>query len=517
MGGVQSYAVDPGPLVVQEIKTLHGANYFSWDPAIVVRLDLGEYDEVFTNQIPGFLERLRAALPTLYEHHCSPGVPGGFLQRVAEGTLLGHVVEHVAIELQQRAGMDVSFGKTRATRSPGVYNVLFQFLDDVAGEYAGKAAVNLINALLTQRGFAIDAVIRELVEIRERRLLGPSTQAIVDEARARGIPYLRLDRYNLVQIGTGRYQKRIRATVTSDTNLIAVEIAADKSLSALMLRDAAIPVPETMSTDRMEEALAFHARLGTPVAVKPQHGVLGQGVSLAVADQIGMRAAFEWAQCWDRTVLVQSMLAGDNYRILVIDFRFVAAVRLQAPIVVGDGKHSIAELVAALNNDPRRDIGDKGLLTRVELDELSTRCLAMRGFEPEAVPAAGEALPLKVSGNLKLGGEAEDVTDTVHPWNRYLAERTCRIVGLNVAGVDVIAPDLGTPLSENGGAVIEVGAAPDFRPHLRPTRGAPPFSPSASRLKSFATACGNSTASPLLSRIERIDPSSTRCEYIRVR
>ena len=471
MGGEEAYAVDPGPLAVQEIKTLHGANYFSWDPAIVLRLDLGKYDEVFTDQIHGFLERLRAALPTLYEHHCSPGVPGGFLQRVAEGTLLGHVVEHVAIELQQRAGMDVSFGKTRATQSPGIYNVLFQFLDDVAGVYAGKAAVNLINALLMQRSFSTDFVVDKLVEIRERRLLGPSTQAIVDEARSRGIPYLRLDRYNLVQLGTGRYQKRIRATVTSDTNLIAVETASDKGLSTLMLRDAAIPVPDTLITDNIEEAVAFHARLRTPVTVKPVHGTLGRGVSVAVANEVELRSAFEWARSCDETVLIQSTIAGNSFRILVIDFQFVAAVQLRPPIVVGDGGHRIAELVADLNSDPRRDIGDKGLLTRVDIDELSTRCLAMNGYTPEAVLAAGRTLPLKVSGNLRIGGEADDVTDTVHPWNRYLAEHACRIVGLNVAGVDIVAPDLRTPLSENQGAVIEVGAAPDFRPHLRPTRG----------------------------------------------
>lgn len=467
------YAIAPGPLMVHEMKVLHGANYFSWEPVVLLRLDLGTYDEVFTDQIRGFGERLKSMLPSLQQHHCSPGIPGGFFKRIDEGTLLGHVVEHVAIELQQLAGIKVVFGKTRATRTPGIYNVLFQFVDDEAGLCAGRAAVNLVNTLLAGEVAPVAPVIDALVAIRERRLLGPSTQAIVDAALARGIPTMRLDNYNLVQLGTGRYQKRIRATVTADTSLIATETALDKALSLAMLHDAAIPVPQTLASEDVEEILAFQAQLAAPLTLKPRQGTLGQGVSVGAVDATALRRAFDRARSFDTTVLAQTTIPGASYRLLVIGQRFIAAIRLDPPTVVGDGRLSISELIEQLNADPRREVGDKGLLTRIRFDETTNYLLAERGYHLNSVLPNGETLPLTVSGNLKLGGSAVDVTDEVHPINRFLAERVSQVIGLDIVGVDVVAPSLATPLTENGGAVIEVGAAPDFRPHLHPIEGIP--------------------------------------------
>ncbi len=465
------YEFAPGPLTVQDIKAMHGANYFSGGPVVVMRLDLGRYDEVFSSQIEGFPERLAGAVPSLEEHHCSEGMPGGFLLRVREGTLLGHVTEHVAIELQTLAGMDVSYGKTRRTTTPGVYNVVFRFLDEVAGIYAGKAAVNLINALLEDRPFDVRQIIADLVDIREKRLLGPSTQAIADAARARGIPCLRLDEYNLVQLGTGRHQKRIRATITSDTGFLGVETADSKRLSTLMLRAAGVPVPETLATDKLSEALEFFHHRGRPVVVKPGEGQLGRGVSLDLQDDGQVRDAFAWATRFDDQVLVQEYVPGHTYRLLVVNYRFVAAAELAPPTVTGDGRRTLRELVEHLNRQPDRGVGDKARLSRVEIDELTLRLLAGRGYTPESVPHAGEAVPLKVSGSLRGGGSARDVTGEVHPFNRFLAERAAHVIGLNIAGLDVVAPTLKESLLDTGGVFIEANAAPDFRMHLRPTKG----------------------------------------------
>lgn len=512
MQGYWDYAVRPGPLKVQEIKTMHGANYFSGGPIVVLRLDLDAYDEVFTNAIPGFYERLAAAVPTLAEHQCSEKRPGGFFFRVEKGTLLGHVVEHTAIELQTLAGMDVGYGKTRSTSDQGVYNVVFRFFDEVAGVYAGKAAVNLVNALLEGRPFDAGEAVQTLVEIREKRLLGPSTQAIVDEAAARQIPWLRLDAYNLVQLGTGRYRKWVRATITSDTSVIAVETADDKALTAMVLQDAGVPVPETLRAVRAEDAIEFQRRMGGPVVLKPVQGALGTGATLAVESPEAVREAFTLAQGGGAAVLVQPFIPGKAYRLLVVDYRFAAAVQLVPPYVIGDGRTPLAALVERLNADPRRGFGDKALLSRVEVAGEALRLLAQRGYTLESVPPAGEVVVLALTGNPKVGGSAVDVTDAVHPANRFLAERAARALGLNVAGVDCVTEDIGESLLESGGKVLEVNAAPDFRMHLRPTAGRPrrvagalldmlfpPGTPARIPLFSVTGTLGKTTAVGLLS------------------
>jgi len=463
----------PGPIQAIQIKVLHGANYFSGGRVAVFRIDLGAYDEVFSNQIPGFYAQLKSWLPGLREHHCSVGQEGGFLKRVKQGTLLGHIMEHIAIELHTMAGMDVGYGKTRGTGQAGVYNVVFRIVDEVVGIYAGRAALNIVNAILLGRAYDIDEAVRQLVLIREQRLLGPSTQAIVDEARARRIPYLRLDAYNLVQLGTGRYLKRIRATIPSTSGNIAVETADDKHLTNRVLADAGVPVPRTIMTDRLEEVLSFQQELADAVVIKPCRGHLGWGVSVNLREAAEIGRAFEWARQYDDRVLAQAHVAGETFRLLLIDYRLVAAARLAPPAITGDGVQTVGQLIELLNREPDRGIGDKTARSVVEADEITLKMLSDRGLGLDSIPPAGERIPLKVSGNLRLGGSATDVTDQVHPMNRFLAERAVRVLGLDVAGVDFITADIGRSLLETGGVCVEVNAAPDFRLHLQPTVGQP--------------------------------------------
>lgn len=471
MNSYLAYDFAPGPLTVSSILAMHGANYYSGGPVIIMKLDLGEYNEVFTNEIPGFYEKLRRLLPSLHEHYCSPGFEGGFFLRVKEGTLLGHVSEHVAIELHTLAGMDVGYGKTRATVIPGVYNVVFRFFDELAGIYAGKAAINLVNSLLTGDPFDVDQIVADLVDIREKRLLGPTTQAIVDEAEKRKIPHIRLDNYNLVQLGTGMYQRRIRASLSSQTGFVAVETVDDKQMTAAMLDDAGIPVPKTAPVASTEEAVAFQKRIRAPITIKPRTGAHGRGISIDLQTPEQILRAFDWAQSCHPRTLAQETMDGNAYRLLVIDYNYVAAVKLAPPAVVGDGKQTIQELIDQLNADPKRGIGDKAKLSLVTVDAITEQLLGDAGCTVATVLPEKKTLALARSGNLAFGGSAVDVTAEVHPFNRFLSERAARVVGLNAAGVDIIAPTLRSSVMENGGKVIEINAAPDFRMHIRPTVG----------------------------------------------
>ncbi|MCP4146895.1 MAG: cyanophycin synthetase [bacterium] len=470
---VLSYQIEPGPLKVLDINVMHGANYFSAGKVVVMRLDLHEYDEVFTNDIPGFFDGLKKMIPSLHEHYCSEGKPGGFFLRVETGTLLGHVTEHVTIELQTLAGMDVAYGKTRSTNDPGVYNVVFRFLDEIVGVYAGKAAVNLVNSILKKKPFDIDKIVRDLVELREELVPGPSTQAIIEEAVKRNIPYLRLDEFNLMQIGTGKYRKRIRATVTSDSSLIGVETADDKYLSQVMLADAAIPVPVSEKVENPPDILEFQRREGDPVVIKPLKGSLGRGITVEPRSVEEISRAIQWAQEVSPEVLVQERVAGSVFRLLVIDYKFCAAARVEPPRIIGDGKHTIAQLLENLNNEENRGIGDKNLLTEVLTDDITRHILKTKQLHPDTILPEGEILQLKISSSLAQGGSAYDVTEIVHPRNKFIAERAAKVIGLDVAGIDIIAQGIEHSIVETGGKVIEINAAPDFRLHLKPTSGKP--------------------------------------------
>ena len=379
-------------------------------------------------------------------------------------------MEHVSIELQILSGMDVGYGKTRSTLQQGVYNVVFRYLDEEAGIYAGKAALNLINGLLAEKTFDIGEVVDDLVRIRESNLLVPSTQAIVDEASVRGIPTLRLDEYNLIQLGTGKYRKLARATITSDTAFIAVESADDKYLSTRMLQDYGVPVPPTLLTADPLTALEFF-RKNSPAVVKPKQGALGADLWMHLYTENEFLGAFEKVAEKHGEVLMQPEIKGNCYRLLVINYQFVAATELIPPLVTGNGIDDIEKLIESLNADPARQPGDKGILSYVKPDELTLRILQQYGFTLQTVLPDGFQLPLKYSGNPKIGGRSVDVTDMVHPLNRYMAERAALALGLNIAGVDVIAVNLTEPINETGGVILEINAAPDFRMHMKPASG----------------------------------------------
>jgi len=470
--GLDKYIQIPlteGPVKLIKMQAMHGANYFSAGPVIYMRIDLGDYDEVFSNDIPGLYDMLLNKIPSLYQHYCSPGVPGGFLKRVKEGTLIGHIIEHISIELQTLAGMDVGYGKTRSTLEKGVYNVCFRFFDEVAGTYAGKSALNLINAFLSKNDFNVLEVINNLIDIREKQLLGPSTQAIVDEAEKRKIPHIRLDNYNLVQIGTGKYHKSIRATITSDTNFIAVETADNKYLTNIMLKDAGLPVLRTEICTSLEHTLAFWQKINSAVVVKPAYGYLGKNISLNINSSDLLKKAFDLASTFDEEVLVQEYHTGFSYRLLVINYKLVAASLLTPPFIVGNGQSSIGNLINELNNNPLRKIGDKSKLSKIVIDDITKDILVKNGVTLESILPNGEQLFLKYSGNMRLGGSSTDVTDLVHPFNIFIAERAAKVIGLNVAGIDILCADISIPLTDNNGVILEVNSAPDFRMHLQPT------------------------------------------------
>jgi cyanophycin synthetase len=439
-----------------------------------MRIDLGPFRDRPSSALPGFEKRLVELMPSLEEHHCSEGRQGGFLLRVREGTWLGHVAEHVAIEAQNLIGIPVSFGRTRETRAPGVYNLVFEMEEERVGIKAGKLALDVVEWCAGE-DFALDLPERldDLKRLREKWALGPSTKSIVDAAAARNIPYLRLNERSLVQLGTGVHQRRIQATIASTTAQLGVEIAGDKDLTKSLLAEHGVPVPKGQVVEDEDQAVDVAKELGWPVVVKPLDASHGRGVLTNITSERELRLACQDARRFRDEVIVERFLEGHDFRFLVISGKFICAAQRVPAFVVGDGRHTIAELVAETNRDPRRGIGHEKVLTRIEIDDSTLALLARRGLGPNSVPAAGESIQLKSTANLSTGGIARDVTDLVHPSNVHLVERIARIVGLDIAGIDVIAPTVEKPLAEVGGGVVEVNAAPGFRMHVAPAEGTP--------------------------------------------
>jgi len=460
-------------ITLVDSRALRGANYYSYRPVIVLNVDLGEYDERFTNELEGFTDALLELVPSLEEHRCSEDERGGLIKRMHEGTLLGHVIEHVALELQFIAGMEVGFGKTIDTDAPGVYQVIFSYWVEEAGIAAGERAIDIVNAILEGRVDDVDleGIIRELEDIGADHYLGPSTAAIVEEAEQRGITVLRLDDYNLVQLGEGKYQRRIEASITSRTSMIGVETAGNKRLTKHMLEDAGIPVPKGTVVRKVESAIDDAEWLGYPVVVKPHDGHHGKGVTTGISDEKDVREAFARAKEISDKVIVEKSYTGNDYRMLVVDGRLVAAAMREPAAVTGDGEHTIDELIAIENRNPRRGYGHEKAMTRLSTSEVTANLLERAGYTLETVLPEGEVFRLELTANLSSGGSAIDVTDTVHKANRFMAERIASIVGLDIAGIDVIATTLEQPVKKIGGAVIEVNAAPGLRMHLAPGQG----------------------------------------------
>jgi cyanophycin synthetase len=488
---LSAYVVEPrAPMGVLDHTIYRGAHYYSHTPMIRIMVDLGRLEQWPTSRLEGFADRLLVALPGLARHQCSRGHAGGFVERLREGTWLGHVAEHVALELQCEAGHRVTRGKTRAVKGrPGVYNVLFAYREEEVGLAAGRIALELVDDLLPERlsglegadkvallegAFNLPARRAQLARIAAARALGPTTQALVDEAERRRIPVTRLGRGSLIRLGQGRYQQLIRASITGKTALLAAEAAGDKDYTKQLLAAHGIPVPTGVVVRGEAEALRAAAQLGYPLVTKPRDGNHGRGITTGIHEQRQLCAGFAaaLAEAKRGEVIVERFFAGRDHRILVVDGKVVAVAQRVPAAVTGNGVSTIEELVAAVNRDPRRGVGHEKVMTRIALDKTTDDLLAQAGLTRDSVPARGETVVLAATANLSTGGTAIDRTNEVHADNAAIAARAAMVLGLDVAGVDFIAPAIASPVRETGGGVIEVNAAPGFRMHLAPSEGA---------------------------------------------
>jgi len=460
---------------ILEIRAMRGPNYWSIrrHKLIVMKLDIEEFEDKPTNHIPEFLERLEKMFPTMHSHRCSEEKPGGFFHRVKEGTWMGHVIEHIALEIQTLAGMDVGFGRTRGTGEQGIYNVVFAYMEEKAGIYAAKAAVRICEAIAAGTDYDLDDDIQTMREIREDERLGPSTGSIVEEAQNRNIPWIRLNRHSLVQLGFGVNQKRIQATVASTTSSIAVEIACDKEETKNILDAAGVPVPKGYIVYDEEDLENAVKKVGYPLVLKPVSGNHGRGATINITNWEDALEALVVAKRVSRGVICERFITGFDFRLLVINYKLVAAAKRTPAAVIGDGRQSIQQLIDEVNRDPRRGYGHEKVLTAIKVDEMTLNILKDKGLDLADVLPEGQVLYLKSTANLSTGGTATDITDLVHPYNVFMAERIARVVGLDICGIDIMAPDLFTPIRENGGAILEVNAAPGFRMHIAPTEGLP--------------------------------------------
>ncbi len=460
---------------IDKLQVLKGPNIWSITrkKLIQMRLDLEEMEDFPTNKIEGFRDRLEQMLPTLIEHRCSEGVHGGFFMRIERGTWMGHVIEHIALEIQTLAGMETGYGRTRETKTPGVYNVVFNYTEENVGLFAAESAVRIAEALIAGNEYDLDADIQEMRKIRERVRLGPSTGSIVEEAVARDIPWIRLGTNSLVQLGYGVNQVRFQATMTEKTSNIAVSIACNKEETKKMLDSASIPVASGSICVDEEDLKDTIKKIGYPIVLKPLDGNHGKGASINVMNWKDAAAGLVYAQTYSRRVIVEKFITGFDFRVLVIDNKLVAAAKRVPAHVVGNGKNTIQELIDTVNSDPRRGYGHENVLTEITVDRDTTDLLEKMSYALDTVPKNGETVYLKSTANLSTGGTSVDVTDMMHPENIFLCERISRVIGLDICGVDIMAENLTQPLKENGGCILEVNAAPGFRMHLAPSEGLP--------------------------------------------
>ncbi|MEO6998588.1 MAG: cyanophycin synthetase, partial [Terracoccus sp.] len=469
-----------GPdLRILETRIYGGGNIWSYQQAIHLVVDLGSLEEYPTVSLPGFTDRLLEAVPGLMRHTCSLGRKGGFVERMRDGTWLGHVAEHVALQLQTMAGHDQRRGKTRGVKGkPGQYNIIYGYTDERVAVAAGRLAVRLINHLVeAEPEFDFETELNEFLRQAERVAFGPSTNAILEEAASRDIPFIRLNSASLVQLGQGVHAQRIRATMTSKTGALAVDIAGDKDLTTTLLGSAGLPVPKQEAVRTLHGTLEAAHSIGFPVVIKPLDGNHGRGVCLNLQSDLEVEKAYDIAKGESKrgTIIVESFVTGRDYRCLIVGGKMQAIAERVPAHVVGDGTHTVAELVEVTNADPRRGVGHEKVLTKIKVDDAAVEVLAGQGHTLESVPPDGEMVRLALTGNMSTGGISIDRTFDAHPDNIEIAEEAARMVGLDVAGIDFICPDITFPVRETGGAICEVNAAPGFRMHTHPTIGEPQF------------------------------------------
>ncbi|WP_319420250.1 cyanophycin synthetase [Pleurocapsa sp. FMAR1] len=466
---------------ILKTQTLRGPNYWSIrrNKLVAMVLDLEGLIEKPSNEISGFYDGLVEILPSLIEHYCSRGYRGGFLERLSEGTLMGHIVEHVALELQELAGMPVGFGRTRETSTPGVFNVVFEYVEEQAGRYAGRAAVRLCSSIVETGTYPQVELEQDLADLRElyaNTALGPSTETIIKEAEARKIPWAWLGARAMLQLGYGARQKRIQATLSNNTGILAVELASDKEGTKTMLGNAGIRVPKGTVIEYVDELRDAIADVGGfPIVIKPLDGNHGRGITININDWSEAEKAYDIASKGSKTrsVIVEQYYQGNDHRVLVINNKVVAVAERVPAHVVGDGKSTIKELIDLTNQDPKRGNGHDNVLTKIIVDPTSQAVLTKQGYSLDSILPEQEIAYLRATANLSTGGIAIDRTDEIHPENIWIAQRVAKIIGLDIAGIDIVTSDISRPLKETKGVIVEVNAAPGFRMHASPSQGLP--------------------------------------------
>ena len=507
---------------ILKTQTLRGPNYWSirYEKLIVARLDLEDLRDRPSDTLPGFYNGLVTSLPSLIEHYCSPGVRGGFLQRLERGTMMGHIVEHVALELQTLAGMEVGFGRTRETATSGIYQVVFAYENEKAGRYALRAAVRLCESII-QDGHYPDSELKEdLADLRELKAdasLGPSTEALVREAESRNIPWMELGVRHLIQFGYGKWQKRMQASLTGQSSILGVELACDKEGTKQILDNAGIPVPKgtvIYSLSELEDSLDWLG--GYPIVIKPLDGNHGRGITLDIKNWDQAETAYDRARAVSDGVIVEHYYTGRDHRVLVVNHKVVAVAERTPAHVVGNGADTIEQLVELVNRDPARGQGHDNVLTQITLDKTTDKLLDAQGFSLDTVLKKDEVCYLRETANLSTGGIAIDRTDEIHPDNVWIAERASRLIGLDVAGIDIVTDDISQPLKAVDGVIVEVNAAPGLRMHVSPSKGVarnvagpiidmlfPPDAPSRIPIVAITGTNGKTTTTRLTAHIFR--------------
>lgn len=460
-------------IAILRVNHLRGPNIWTYRPVIETWLDIGELEECPSNKLPGLYERLTAWLPGLIEHRCGVGERGGFLERLRDGTWSGHILEHIVLELQNLAGMKTGFGKTRSTADHGIYKMAFRTRDETVGRAALQAGHALLMSAINDTPFDLQAKVDELTELVDRYCLGPSTGHIVDAATDRRIPSIRLTEGNLVQLGHGSAQRRIWTAETDRTSAIGESIASDKDLTKTLLASCGVPVPEGSVVRSAAAAWEEAQDIGLPVAIKPVDGNHGRGVSLNLMSEADVHAAYAIAaeEGDSSAVLVERFIPGNEHRLLVVGSKVVAAAKGESLWVVGDGTSTVTQLCdSQINIDPRRGNSEEFPLSPVvpaESDEVMLD-LKRQGLTPDSVPQAGQKVLIQLNGNV-----ADDVTDEVHPDVAHVAALAARVVGLDIAGIDLVCEDISRPLEEQRGAIIEVNSSPGLLAHIKPAQGEP--------------------------------------------
>lgn len=456
-----------------ELKVMRGANYWSVyrKKLIVIKLDLEKLEKAPTNEISGFLGRLKDLIPSLQTHRCSQDKEGGFFERVETGTWMGHVVEHIALEIQNLAGMNCGYGRTRSTIDEGVYHVVFSYELEHAGRYAAEASLRIAHALVDDLEYDIEEDVTQLNRIFKSQNLGPSTASIVNEAIKRKIPYKRLDTGSLITFGYGSKQKKIRATMADSTSGIGIEIAGDKEETKTLLANAYIPVPKGVLVFDEDDVKKLSGKVGFPLVIKPIDGNHGRGVSTKIQNIEDAIAAFHIAKLESTEVIMEEFIAGFDFRFLVINYKLIAVAKRTPAMITGNGYSTITQLIEQTNMDPDRGEGHEKVLTTIKVDEITQHILEKKGLTLESVLRKREILFLKDTANISTGGTSTDVTDLVHPYNVFLAERVARLLNLDICGIDVVASNINVPLTREIGGIVEVNAGPGLRMHLNPVKG----------------------------------------------